>query len=136
MTENELVDVIGSFKREPVRLVAGKGPPELSMPRELTESAPWDGYVDEDDDDICLVDFGESFFQPTSSRHIAQPPDQRAPESIFETHIDYKADLWRAGMIVRTLRLRSSHVPGDDNCLPSASHRSIHWSFARVSSSP
>ena len=117
MNEKELIEEIGSFEREPLRMGVDKGPPGPGKPRELTETVSWDGWADEDQADICLIDFGESFFSATDSSQVAQPLDQQVPESIFENRLDYEADLWRAGIVVRNLCLRSSCVSGKVNCL-------------------
>lgn len=110
MTANELIDELGEFITEPLRMVADHGPLKSEKPRELTETVCWNGWNGEDEDDICLIDFGESFFQPIESRHLAQSLHLTVPESVFEDHVDYRADLWRAGTIVRNLCLRSSFV--------------------------
>jgi serine/threonine-protein kinase SRPK3 len=115
-------DVIGTPRREPLSRVDGH-PLEANEPRELTETAAWDGWVDEDEAPIRLIDFGESFFGEIDSRKISQPLDQKVPESIFEKRLDYKADLWRAGIIVRNHCSRSSFVLGGANYLPSTSHQ-------------
>lgn len=135
MDKKQLIDVIGSPQREPLSRVDGH-PLEPNKPRELTETAPWDGWVDEDKESIRLIDFGESFFCEIDSRNISQSSDQKVPESIFEKRLDYKADLWRAGIIVRNHCSRSSCVLGGVNCLPTTSTRFIHWSLVKDPSSP
>lgn len=105
MTLNELIDELGEFMTEPLRMVGGHGPLGPEKPRQLTETVGWNGWNGEDEDDICLIDFGESFYQRIESRHLAQPLHLTVPESVFEDHVDYRADLWRAGTIVRNLCL-------------------------------
>jgi serine/threonine-protein kinase SRPK3 len=123
MNENQLIEELGSFDTEPLKIRAGKGLLGPGKPRELTETATWDGWGNEDQTDICLLDFGESFFHAVDPCHISQLSRQKVPESIFENCLDYKADLWRAGIIVRNLRFLFSWVRGDDNCLPTTSRQ-------------
>jgi serine/threonine-protein kinase SRPK3 len=130
MAQKQLINVIGSPRREPLSRVDGH-PLEPNKPQELTETAPWDGWVDEDEEPIRLIDFGESFFGEIDSHNISQPLDQKVPESIFEKRLDYKADLWRAGIIVRNHCSRSSCVLEDANCLPSTSHQIYSLVFSK-----
>jgi hypothetical protein len=132
MTANELIDELGEFITEPLRMVAGHGLLGPGKPRELTETVCWNGWNGEDEDGICLIDFGESFFQPIESRHLAQPLHLTVPESVFEDHVDYRADLWRAGTIVRNLCLRSSFVLTMATSNSNFLVRFIHWSSVWV----
>jgi serine/threonine-protein kinase SRPK3 len=132
MDKKQLINVIGSPKTEPLSRVDGHSL-EPNKPRELTETAPWDGWVDEEKEPIRLIDFGESFFREIDSRNISQPLDQKVPESIFEKRLDYKADLWRAGIIVRNHCSVYLEVPTAYLLLPT---RFIHWSLVKDPSSP
>ena len=104
VSSEDLIEELGECETAPLTLNPRRGPHERSlgpeMPRELTKSADWAGWVWEDDTDICLIDFGESFFEPVESSRLAQPVDQTVPESLFEQYVDYRGDLWRAGCIV------------------------------------
>lgn len=70
------------------------------MPTQLVKAAEWDEWIDEDDEEIRLLDFGESFFQGEEPKKLAQPSSLRVPETIFTNFFDYRVDLWRAGCMV------------------------------------
>jgi serine/threonine-protein kinase SRPK3 len=74
---------------------------EPGVPKQLVKKAEWVNWIDEDDEDIRLIDFGEAFVQGSKPNRLAQPPDLRAPETIFTDHFDHRLDLWRAGITVR-----------------------------------
>ncbi|KAJ5193399.1 hypothetical protein N7449_009541 [Penicillium cf. viridicatum] len=52
---------------------------------------------DEDEEDIRLLDFGESFLEGEQPEKLAQPSNLRVPETIFTDRFDYRLDLWRTG---------------------------------------
>ncbi|CAI7610790.1 unnamed protein product [Penicillium palitans] len=52
---------------------------------------------------IKIIDFGESFVQTTIPLTLHTPLTVRAPEVIFQDHIDYRVDLWSMGCMVRQL---------------------------------
>jgi hypothetical protein len=58
-------------------------------------------WIDEDEEDIRLIDFGETFTQGAEPERIAQPGVLRVPETIFTDRFDYRIDLWRVGFAVR-----------------------------------
>lgn len=57
-------------------------------------------WVDEDDEDIRLIDWGEAFAQGAEPTKLGQPFGLNAPETIFTSRIDSRVDLWSAGCIV------------------------------------
>ena len=61
----------------------------------------WIKWMDEDDEDIRIIDFGESFFQGAEPAKLAQPAPLRAPETIFTESLDHRVDLWHAGCMMR-----------------------------------
>lgn len=73
---------------------------EPGAPKQLVKNAGWDNWVNEDEENIRLFDFGEAFPQGLRPRSLAQPPDLRAPETIFTDNFDHRLDLWGAGMTV------------------------------------
>lgn len=77
---------------------------DTRFPKHIVRRAEWNDWVDEDEEDINLIDWGESFRHGEEPARLAQPADCRAPESIFSEKLDYRVDLWRAGVVVR-LRL-------------------------------
>ena len=70
------------------------------MPKQLVKKADWDNWIDEDEEDVRLIDFGEAFVQGSKPDILAQPADLRAPETIFTDQFDHRLDLWRAGITV------------------------------------
>lgn len=73
----------------------GKG-----FPNQIVKAATWDNWIDEDDEDIRVIDLGETFLLVAEPNIIAQPGQLRAPETIFTNQFDYRIDLWRAGIMV------------------------------------
>ncbi|KID85843.1 srpk [Metarhizium guizhouense ARSEF 977] len=73
------------------------------MPKQLIGSTGWDEWVDEDEEDIRLIDWGQTFRCGKEPAHLAQPGDLKAPEIIFTGRFDHRVDLWRAGGIIYTL---------------------------------
>jgi hypothetical protein len=49
---------------------------------------------------------GEAFLKGAEPKILAQPQDLRVPETILTDSYDYRVDLWRAGIMVRTLYLK------------------------------
>lgn len=64
----------------------------------------WDNWTEEDEEDLRIIDFGEAFLQGAEPKRLAQPGTLRKPETIFKDKFDHRLDLWRAGIVVRTLR--------------------------------
>ncbi|KAK7429884.1 hypothetical protein QQZ08_003506 [Neonectria magnoliae] len=73
------------------------------MPKQLVASARWPGWVDNAWEDICLVDWGESFPADKTRSNLAQPADLRPPETYFISSFDFRHDLWRAGSVIYKL---------------------------------
>jgi serine/threonine-protein kinase SRPK3 len=59
LSKKKIFQVIGSPEWENLTHRDGKviGP---SMPKQLVKTAAWDNWVDEDEEDIRLIDFGEA----------------------------------------------------------------------------
>ena len=98
-TEEELFDVLGSPEIEPLARIDGT-PLENGLPTQLVKAAEWVDWIDEDDEDIRLLDIGESFLQGEEPEKLAQPGISRVPETIFTDCFDYRVDLWRTGCMV------------------------------------
>lgn len=100
ITEEQLFDVLGYPEIEPLVRIdctrVGNG-----LPTQLVKAAEWAEWVDEDDEDIRLLDIGESFLQGQEPRKLAQPGTLRVPETILADWFDYRVDLWRTGCMVR-----------------------------------
>ncbi|KOS38318.1 hypothetical protein ACN38_g10875 [Penicillium nordicum] len=95
----ELFDVLGSPKTEPLALIDGT-PLDKGLPTQLVKAAEWVDWIDEDEEDIRLLDFGESFLEGEQPEKLAQPSNLRVPETIFTDRFDYRLDLWRAGCMI------------------------------------
>lgn len=103
LTDSELIEELGEFEKAPLTLRADDGDPGPGKPREYTETVCWNGWNGEDECDICLIDFDQSFFHPIEAGSLSQPFHLKVPESIFEDSVDFRADLWRAGIVVSRL---------------------------------
>lgn len=102
--KEELFAVLGSPEVEELARLDGK-PLDNSLPKQLVKSAEWETWVDEDEEDIRILDFGEAFLQGNEPKVLAQPGQLRVPELIFTDCFDYRVDLWRAGCMVSTMPL-------------------------------
>jgi len=56
--------------------------------------------VDEDNEDLRIIDFGESFHQGAEPERLSQPGPFRVPEIIFGEPFDHRVDLWCAGCVI------------------------------------
>ncbi|KAM3533582.1 hypothetical protein MY4038_003145 [Beauveria bassiana] len=102
LSEQALLDVISL--PEPAELLNADGSaPVPHLPRQLVGTARWDDWTDECEEDICLVDFGESFRLEAVPDALAQTIDLRVPENLFGTEFNYKVDLWRLGCVIFAL---------------------------------
>lgn len=92
-------------------------PLENGLPIQLVKAAELDEWIEENDEDIRHLHFGEGFFQGEEPKTLAQPSSLRVPESIFTDLFDYRVDLWRAGCMVRQhIFLWSKNTKRDINC--------------------
>lgn len=73
------------------------------LPRQLVGMTQWSDWTDEFDEDLCLVDFGQSFCHDAVPTALSQPYDLRVPETLLAPQFDYRVDLWRLGCIVSQL---------------------------------
>ncbi|KXG46500.1 uncharacterized protein PGRI_053560 [Penicillium griseofulvum] len=98
-TDEELFKVLGYPEVEPLKRLDGM-PLEDGLPAQLIKAADWTEWIDEDEEDIRLLDFGESFYQGKEPAKLAQPGSLRVPETIFTDSFDYHVDLWRTGCMI------------------------------------
>ncbi|KAJ5422613.1 hypothetical protein N7491_011058 [Penicillium cf. griseofulvum] len=98
-TDEELFKVLGYPEVEPLERLDGT-PLGNELPAQLVKVADWTEWIDEDEEDIRLLDFGESFYQGQEPAKLAQPGSLRAPETIFTDFFDYRVDLWRTGSMI------------------------------------
>lgn len=100
-SEERLAEILGLPKTEELRPVDGE-PLKAGLPKYIVQSTLWEDWLEEDDEDIRLIDWGEAFSRGAEPVKIAQPFGLNAPETVFTPRIDYRIDLWRAGWIVST----------------------------------
>ncbi|KPM36720.1 hypothetical protein AK830_g9868 [Neonectria ditissima] len=118
LSEQALFDIIGSPESSTLAHADGK-PLSPSLPKYLVESVDWEDWVDEDEEDIRLVDWGEAFAHGAEPTELAQPGDLRAPEIIFTGRFDHRIDLWRVGCTIYFMifAARPFWFLGDDTVL-------------------
>lgn len=104
LSEDALLDIIGHPKSAAVIRIDGR-PVDESVPKQLVGGTEWDSWIEEDEEDIKLIDWGESFQHRKEPAHLGQPVDLKAPETIFTSNFDYRVDLWRAGCVVSLLQI-------------------------------
>lgn len=81
----------------------GTSPRPANLPEFLMDIATYNKWFDCPEEDIRLVDWGESFPIDQTQTGIAQPPDLNSPETFFVGHFDYAHDLWRVGCVIHYL---------------------------------
>ncbi|KAJ8058231.1 hypothetical protein OCU04_012427 [Sclerotinia nivalis] len=99
LPQDDLFEVLGIPEFEALARVDGQ-PLHPGVPKQLVKKANWKNWIDEDEEDIRLIDFGEAFVQGSKPDSLAQPADLRAPETIFTDRFDHRLDLWRAGITI------------------------------------
>ena len=100
MTDKALSEALG----EPVTLGLARidgQPLSKSLPSRWVASAVWDDWNDEDEEDLRLIDFGESFQPGAETKKLADPQCLPAPETIFTSTLDFGSEKWSAGIMVR-----------------------------------
>ncbi|RAK92428.1 kinase-like protein [Aspergillus costaricaensis CBS 115574] len=98
-TKDELFEVLGLPEVEDLVRLDGQ-PLGNGLPKHIVKVADWENWVDEDEEDIRILDFGEAFLQGNEPKVLAQPGQLRVPELIFTDCFDYRVDLWRAGCMI------------------------------------
>lgn len=99
LSEEAMFEVIGSPKAEELLRLDGK-PLGPGLPKQLAKNTGWDDWIDEDEEDIRFIDWGEAFALGAEPARLAQPAGLQAPEIIFNSCFDYRVDLWRTGCTV------------------------------------
>ncbi|KAI9373627.1 kinase-like domain-containing protein [Aspergillus egyptiacus] len=100
-TEEQLFELLGAPEIEPLALLDDM-PLDNGLPKQLVKAAEWVDWTVEDDEDIRLLDFGESFLQGEEPERLAQPGTLRVPETIFTNVFDYRVDLWGTGCMIHS----------------------------------
>lgn len=88
----ELFDILSSPKVEPPAR-NDSTPLDNGLRTQLVKAGEWVDWIDEDQEGIRLLDFGESFLKGEEPEKLAQPSNLRVPETIFTDHFDYRLDL-------------------------------------------
>ncbi|KAL4874727.1 kinase-like domain-containing protein [Aspergillus karnatakaensis] len=104
--ENHILSIIGRPEIEELARLDGT-PLSENLPKQLVKAAQWDEWIDEDEEDIRILDFGEAFQQGHEPERLAQPGNLRAPETILTECFDYRVDLWRVGCMIYMLVFRT-----------------------------
>ncbi|PLB51473.1 kinase-like protein [Aspergillus steynii IBT 23096] len=104
VTEEELFGVLGHPEIETLARIDGT-PLENRLPSQLVRAADWVEWIDEDDEEIRLLDIGESFIQGEEPERLAQPGTLKVPKTIFTDRFDYRVDLWRTGCMIYSFLL-------------------------------
>ena len=60
MTEESLFEILGTPETKTVTRLDGK-PLGANMPRQMVKTVTWNGWIDEDEEDLRILDFGEAF---------------------------------------------------------------------------
>jgi hypothetical protein len=102
LSEESLFEVLGAPESEELVRIDGK-PLDDGLPSHIIKATNWDHWIDEDDEDLRILDFGETFRQGAEPESLAQPGHLQVPETIFTDKFDYRVDLWRAGLMVDML---------------------------------
>ena len=78
-------------------------PIDDSLPRQLVDVAAWEDWIEEDEEDIRVIDFGQASMHGQEPERLAQPEGLIVPESILTNTFDYRMDLWHIGIVVRAI---------------------------------
>lgn len=99
LSKDALFNIIG--EPETAQLFTADGSlPGPRLPKQLVRRMNWENWTDESEEDIRLVDLGESFRLEAAPSTLAQPSALRAPETFFTGTFSHQVDLWRVGCIV------------------------------------
>lgn len=84
--------------------------PSPHLPKQLVQTARWEVWEDETDEDVRLVDWGSAFSvgETVPVEALAQPIDFRSPETFFVGTCDRRHDAWRAGCVMFVLFYQQS----------------------------
>lgn len=76
--------------------------PSPHLPKQLVQTARWNTWEDETEEDIRLVDWGSAFpvGETVLAEAMMQPIDLRSPETFFIGWFDHRHDVWRAGCVI------------------------------------
>ncbi|CAG8167275.1 unnamed protein product [Penicillium olsonii] len=116
---------IGKPEGKPVIRAGGK-PLEKGIPVTLYRNAEWMNYLQSMIDckvagwlplmDVCLLDFGGSFFEDKKPETLDQSVLTQAPETLLMGAFDYKVDTWALGDLMYFLLTERDRVDPDSVC--------------------
>ncbi|OOO08217.1 Calcium-binding EF-hand-containing protein [Aspergillus oryzae] len=109
-SENELFEVLGTPEIELLARVDG-APLHNGLPTQLVKAAEWVEWVDEDDEEIRLLDVGESFLQGEEPNVLAQPGTLRVPETFSQTVLIIASICGAQGAWTPCARCKSLNTP-------------------------
>jgi serine/threonine-protein kinase SRPK3 len=99
LSESQFFQVFREPESAPVKREDGK-PLESSLPKYIVRATSYLGDVWPSIGPTKIVDFGESFTQDDNPTTLHTPLPVRAPEVIFQDHLDYRVDMWSMGCLV------------------------------------
>lgn len=97
--EEEFIQILGKPGVGYVQRRDGKEM-ELGVPEYIVRPASYRTHCWNSAQTIKIIDFGESFLRSALPHTLHTPLPVRAPEVIFQDHIDYHVDLWSMGCMV------------------------------------
>lgn len=99
LSEQALFGIIGHPKTASLFL-ADESLPGPHLPKQLVGTVQWADWIGEYHEDLCLIDFGESFPFGEVPTDRAHPGNLRPPERVLGDKFDYRVDLWQLGCVV------------------------------------
>ncbi len=82
-TKEDLFVMLGEPKTEELKRLDGT-PLSPDLPRQLVKTAGWDNWwINGDEEDIRILDFGEAFLSRAAPERLAQPGGLHPPETLF-----------------------------------------------------
>ncbi|KAJ5550785.1 hypothetical protein N7461_005483 [Penicillium sp. DV-2018c] len=99
LTEGRFFEMLGKPEIGYVQRRDGKCL-EASVPEYVVKPASYRNHSWNLAQDVKIIDFGESFLQTAPPKTLHTPLALRAPEVIFQDHIDYRVDLWSMGCML------------------------------------
>jgi serine/threonine protein kinase len=99
LTEEKFIEILGKPEVGYVQKRDGKFL-EAGVPEYVVRPASYGNNSWILAQDVKIIDFGESFLHTAPPETLHTPLSLRAPEVIFQDHIDYRIDLWSMGCMV------------------------------------
>ncbi|KAK2766800.1 hypothetical protein FQN54_006114 [Arachnomyces sp. PD_36] len=107
LSEEQLIEILSKPVMDPVHLVPGERA-EREVPKYLVRPIDLDGidrrYIT---DQICIIDFGESYEPSRPLESLGIPLGYRPPEVIFENQIGPACDIWALACSLYEIRVGS-----------------------------